>query len=315
MSTIVQKALDGLKKAGAEVTDVVIPGLDDLLRDSSMINSDFKFDLADYLARSENAPVKSLGEILDRGLYHTALEATFRARNAVEQRESEASRRARIKRTAIRQAVEAVLREHRLVALVYPTLRRKPARIGDAQSGTNCQLSAHSGLPALGVPAGFTDDGLPVGIDLLGGAFKEQELLSARLLHRTDTESASAARSARRLWLPASRPRRGRRRRRSTPSIFGLTDPDFGAVLSLSYDESTSRLNYALSIDPPGRDHVSAVWIHAGTVEKPGPARHQLFAAGQPATGTVVLSTRIAETWPTAACSSAFSCERPWQCG
>ena len=131
VTTVVQQALDGVKKAGAEIIDVVVPGLDDLLRDSSMINSDFKFDLADYLAKSGDAPVNSLGEILDRGLYHTALEGTFRARNAVEPRETDASRRARIKRVALRQAIEAVLAEHRLTALVYPTLRRKPARIGD----------------------------------------------------------------------------------------------------------------------------------------------------------------------------------------
>jgi Asp-tRNA(Asn)/Glu-tRNA(Gln) amidotransferase A subunit family amidase len=50
VTTVVQQALDGMKKAGAETIDVVVPGLDDLLRDSSMINHDFKFDLADYLA-------------------------------------------------------------------------------------------------------------------------------------------------------------------------------------------------------------------------------------------------------------------------
>src|SRR6185295_14088865 len=138
----------------AQVVDVVIPGLDDLLRDSSMINSDFKFDLADYLAKAGNAPVKSLGDILDRGLYHSALESTFRLRNAVDQRDNEASRRARIKRVALRQAVDAVLSEHRVVALLYPTLRRKPARIGDGQGGSSSQLSSYSGLPALGVPAG-----------------------------------------------------------------------------------------------------------------------------------------------------------------
>ena len=53
--------------------DVVIPGLEELLRDSSMIQSDFKFDFADNLAKSENPPVKSLGEILDRGFNHSAL--------------------------------------------------------------------------------------------------------------------------------------------------------------------------------------------------------------------------------------------------
>ena len=178
MSTIVLGTLAELKKAGAEVTDVAIPGLEDLLRDSSMINFDFKFDLAEYLAKSENPPVKSLAEILDRGLFHAALESQFRTRNAVEQRESDASRRVRVKRTAIRQAVEAVLAEHRLAALVYPTLRRKPARIGDLQRFGNCQLSSHSGLPALAVPAGFSTDGVPVGMDLLGSAFTEQDLLS-----------------------------------------------------------------------------------------------------------------------------------------
>src|SRR5262245_15699890 len=101
IASIVEKALDTLKKAGAEVIDVPIPGLDDLLRDSSMIAYDFKFDLADYLARSADSPVKSLGEVLERGLYHTALESTLRRLNATESRESDQSRRARIKRNAL----------------------------------------------------------------------------------------------------------------------------------------------------------------------------------------------------------------------
>jgi amidase len=178
VATVVQNALDRLKTYGAEVIDIAIPGLDELLRDSLMITSDFKFDLVEYLEKFEDPPVKSLGELLDRGLFHSALESTFRMRNAVAQRDTEASRLARIKRTAIRHAIEATLAEHRLNALVYPTIRRKPSRIGDTQIPSNCPLSSHSGLPALSVPAGFTDDGLPVGMDLLGGAFEEQNLLS-----------------------------------------------------------------------------------------------------------------------------------------
>ena len=278
VATVVQQALDGMKKAGAEVIDVIIPGLDDLIRDSSMINSDFKFDLAEYLARSGNAPVKSLGEILDRGLYHTALEATFRARNAVEQRESDASRRARIKRVALRHAIEAVLSEHRLAALVYPTLRRKPARIGDGQSGTSCQVSAHSGLPALGAPAGFTDDGLPVGIELLGAEFREQELLS--------------------LGYAMEQTLKLRRPPFSTPPLVGGRRPAArtaaatfsGIGLNLSYDETQSRLQYTLSLDSKAADRLTAIWIHLGTRDKPGAARHQLFGSGQAVTGNVTLA-------------------------
>jgi amidase len=287
VSTIILKALDELKKAGAEVIDVAIPGLEELLRDSSMIHSDFKFDLAEYLTRSENPPVKSLGEILDRGLFHTALESTLRMRNAAEGRDTEISRRARIKRTAIRQAVEAILAEHRLAALIYPTLRRRPARIGDAQVGSNCQLSSHSGLPALSVPAGFSEDGIPIGMDVLGGSFTEQELLSLgfsieqTMKLRRPPFSTPALVSGRRPMA------------RTTTATFHTqraTHPVFGVVLHLSYDESASRLDYTLRIDPSGRDHISAVWIHAGTVEKPGAARHQIFVPGQSDTGSVTLS-------------------------
>ena len=49
--------------------------------------------------------------------------------------------------------------------------------IGEMQMGTNCQLSANSGLPAITVPGGFTADGLPVGVELLGRAWSEPELI------------------------------------------------------------------------------------------------------------------------------------------
>ena len=277
---IVQRSLDALKKAGAEISDVVVPGLDDLLRDGSMINTDFKFDLAEYLAAAGNPPVKSLGEILDKGLYHAALEANFRARNAIEQRDNEQSRRARIKRTALRGAVEAVLNEHKVVALVYPTLRRKPARIGDAQGGTNCQLSAHSGLPALAVPAGFSDDGLPLGIDLLGARFSERELLS---LGYSIEQTLNLRRP------PFSTPELVDGR---APKARVATAALHGTMVNLRYDSTTAFLQYDIKLDVADRDRLESLWIHAGTPEKPGAGRHQIYTARQPLTGQLRLSSR-----------------------
>jgi hypothetical protein len=65
-------------------------------------------------------------------------------------------------------------------ALAYPTIRRKANVIGELQMGTNCQLSANSGLPAIIVPGGFTADGLPVGLELLGRAWSEPQLYDCR---------------------------------------------------------------------------------------------------------------------------------------
>jgi amidase len=282
VTTIVNRSLEALKKSGAEISDVTVPGLGDLLRDSSMINADFKFDLADYLARDGHAPVQSLGEILDRGLYHTALEATFRARNAIEARQSDQARRATIKRVALRQAVEAVLAEHRLVALVYPTLRRKPARIGDAQAGSQCQLSAHSGLPALGLPAGFSDDGVPVGIDLLGAAFAEPQLLSLgyaverTLALRRPPHSTPALRDGK---APAAR---------TTTLAVGRSSGVAPLSVAMTYDETQGRLDFTWSADPDAAGVVAA-WLHTGTAEKPGAARHPLFGPGRQRSGSAVL--------------------------
>ena len=177
VAAVIRQALDAMKALGADVVDVAVPGLDDLLRDSSVIGDEFKFDLADYLAREPGAPVKSLGEILERGLHHAQLDQTFRLRNAPEKRETEHYRQALVKRRALRAAVLAAMEEQRVVALAYPTLRRKPALIGQPQGGSNCQLSATTGLPAISMPAGFTKDGLPVGMDLLGKPWSEPTLL------------------------------------------------------------------------------------------------------------------------------------------
>jgi amidase len=267
VTTVVNRALEKMREQGAEVFDVTIPGLDDLLVDSSLIGSDFKFDLMEYFAGAPDAPVRSLDQILERGLYHSELEATFRARNQPETRETAATRRARIKQAALKAVTEAVLSEHRLDAIVYPTLRRRPARIGDAQGGTNCSLSAHSGLPALSVPAGFTTDGVPLGMELLGAAFDEQTLLS--------------------LGYAIERTLQLRQPPFSTPALVSGKAPasrrtrasGFGTALDLTYDPITSRLRFALTGDARTRDQLAAVWVHSGTKDKVGAARHELFSA------------------------------------
>ena len=254
---------------------------------SSLINSEFKFDLADYLARHPNAPVKSLGEVLDKGLHHLALEATFRARNAPEKRETDQYRRALIRRDALRSAVSAVLDEHRLAALLYPTIRRKPARIGDGQAGSTCQLSAHTGLPALGLPAGWTDDGLPVGMDLLGPAWSEANLLA---LGFSIEQTMKFRRSP--FSTPALVGGKAPVRRRS---VVGLVD-GAGPVgeLTLSFDPVVSELHYRVSVAPRRREDVTAIWIHRND-GKSGAALYPLYGGAAPDNGTVRLSSRDRE--------------------
>jgi Asp-tRNA(Asn)/Glu-tRNA(Gln) amidotransferase A subunit family amidase len=280
VSAIVRKALDGFKAQGAEVVDVSVPGLDDLLRDSSVITDEFKFDLAAYLAKVPNAPVKSLDEILDRGLNHAELDETFRLRNRPEKRETEHYRQAMIKRRALRAAVLATLEELRIDALAYPTLRRKPALVGEAQAGTNCQLSATTGLPAMAMPAGFSTDGLPIALELLGGAWEEAKLLKYAYA-----------------WEQAAKPRRPPF---STPPLVGGAAPApttaeitiGNASIRFSYDATTGALRYdAATLKMAPTDRVLALTLHRGEGDKPGPIVAHLLAPNQ-IVGSATLTLR-----------------------
>lgn len=281
VADVLRTALDAMKAQGAEVVDAVVPGLDDLLRDSSVISDEFKFDLANYLAKHPGASVRSLGEILDRGLHHEALDQTLRQRNAPQQRNSEHYRLALIKRRALKDAVQSALELQRLDALVYPTLRRKPAPIGEEQrpstitstsliAGT-CRLSATTGLPALSVPAGFSGDGLPIGLEMLGRAFAEPTLL--RFAYA---------------WEQAARPRRAPF---STPPLVNGGAPTprraamttgvgaDGAVATLIFDSTTGLLDYHVTVGGDAR--VLAVALHRTDGDRPGPIVAHLLRRGQ----------------------------------
>jgi Asp-tRNA(Asn)/Glu-tRNA(Gln) amidotransferase A subunit family amidase len=284
VAAVIRRSLESMQKAGAETMEVEVPGLTELLRDSSVIDSEFKFDLADYLARAPGAPVRSLPEILERGLYDAALEGPLRRRAAVEQRDNEAYRKALVKRRATLELVLATLEEHRLTALVYPTLRRKPAPIGEPQRGSNCQLSASTGLPALSLPAGFTSDGLPVGVELLGGPWRDAELLSL---------AYSLERSAPQRRAPGA-----------TPPLKGGKPPapvvlevvakgvDTQGLLRVrfSFDETTSTLSYTASVTGLPAADVLAASLHRGAADKNGAALQQLLGLGEGSgTGSLTL--------------------------
>jgi Asp-tRNA(Asn)/Glu-tRNA(Gln) amidotransferase A subunit family amidase len=279
---ILQKALDRFKAQGAEVVDIVVPGAEELLRDSSVIGDEFKFDLAAYLAKQPNAPVTSLGEIIERGLHHAELDATFRLRNAPEKRDTEHYRQALIRRRALRSALVTTLEDQRIDALAYPTLRRKPALIGEAQAGTTCQLSAHSGLPAIAIPAGFTADGLPIALELLGGAWEEAKLLNYAFA-----------------WEQAAKPRKAPF---STPPLVkGLapaptsTEIVVGpATLKLNYDATTGALRFeAATANMAPADRVLTLAIHRMEGDKPGPIVAQILAPNQVnGSGTLTLRGR-----------------------
>ena len=273
---VVRRALDELKKQGAEVVDVAIPDYDGIMASTSLIDADFKADINDYLSRVPNAPVRTLADAIDGGLVHAVIEPSSRNRNAVTP-DAEAVQRITAKREAVRRIVTAAFDEHRLDAMAYPTMRRKPSRIGEAQTGSTCSLSAVSGLPALSVPAGATNDGLPIGLELLGRAFDEAKLLALAYSY----EQASHPRKA-----PFSAPPLVNGRAPGS-QIFGtnlpVTGEGNGATLhtTFQFDPTTGELKYAAKSTGIPPERMFGAWIQRGGAGENGPAVYQILMRGE----------------------------------
>ena len=91
-------------------------------------------------------------------------------------------------RDSLREAILKVMADSSLDALAYPSIRLKPNLIGEAQAGNNCRLSSNSGLPAIVVPGGFTPDGLPIGVELLGRPWSEPQLIKIAYAYEQSTQ-------------------------------------------------------------------------------------------------------------------------------
>ena len=175
-------AMSEMQALGAHIERIRIPGFEAL--QSSRIDGffvlihDFKQDINDYLGSHEDAPVKTLEEILLSGQYHPSIDESLRLSQAMDERSAAEYLSELANRDRFRLAVLAAMAAQDLDVLAYPSMRRKAALIDEAQPGSNCRLSANTGLPALSLPAGFTEDGMPVGLELLARPWREALLLS-----------------------------------------------------------------------------------------------------------------------------------------
>lgn len=278
ISAIVSGALDAMGELGADIVQVEMPGLDSLLDSSGLIRHEFKFDLADYLAATPGAPVVSLREIIDRGLHHQELDERFRDRDLPTARETEEYRAALAERVELRRLLIEALDEHNLDALAYPTVRREIAPIGVPQEGSSCQLSAHSGLPALSVPAGFTADGMPVGTELLGRPFHDAELVALAFAY----EQAVSPRRP-----PTTTPDLidGRAPAPVVLRVEPVTDPGAGSVAVESrfrFDPITGTLEFDVVVSGAPAEDMVAIVLGRGSAEADGPVLHRLAGPGRP---------------------------------
>ncbi|MHB0964527.1 MAG: amidase family protein, partial [Gemmatimonadaceae bacterium] len=245
----IRAAARSLAALGAEVVEVSMPNFDDLIAGSSAIILETKFDLLDYFARPGGAPVKSLREIIDKGLYDKALELRHKMADTASARDTESHRKVLARQAVVRARIIALLDSLRLDAIAYPTSTRKPVLAGDPQLGGTCALSAQTGLPAITMPAGFTADGLPTGLELLGRPFSDARLVAyAYAFEQT---------GPRRRPPPAAPPLINGK----APQPVTFVAAAGGATGRFMFEPLSSDLSYTVQLSPALQHDVTAVVI------------------------------------------------------
>lgn len=279
--TVIEAAVEAMKGQGAEVVDIGETDLTTLLQDASVIGLEFMFDFDAYLAQTPAAPVRSLSELIELGLYHHLVDDGIRRSIQVESLDTDEYRERLAKREVVQAAVEALLDEHDLTALVYPTIRQTARPVGQPQAGSNCALSAVSGLPAITVPAGYAEDGLPVGLEMIGREFAEFDLL--RLAYAYEQASHQ------------------RRSPHSTPSLVTRSLPvaveveqvfdGVGLRGRFTLDRSRRELAYVVSVHGVLDQEVLFSHIHRTDSGAAGPVVYLLGGRGNPrVSGRLLLS-------------------------
>lgn len=177
LQDLFRQAFAHLEALGAEVVDLTIPDMAQLISNSGLIGHEFEADLDAYLQTFGSTDYPDLEAIVASGLYHGAVAALL-SRSAAAEQDPQRYAAAMAARDDLKRAINTAMESQQLDLVAYPPISALPVLIGENQPGNNCSLSGNSGFPALSLPIGFTDSGLPMGMELLARQLSDVELLA-----------------------------------------------------------------------------------------------------------------------------------------
>jgi amidase len=187
VNRVIRVAISRLQELGVPTTaDIEIPDLSTWLSDTSVYTIQSKVDIDDFLDKRPKAPVSSFAEIYDSRRFHPLNDLFHDIAEADEGPDGEVEcLRGRLNQERFQRLILNVFARHEIDFLIYPTVQViSPTREELAALKyraltfpTNTVIGAQAGLPALTMPVGFTADGLPVGLELLGAPLAETKML------------------------------------------------------------------------------------------------------------------------------------------
>ncbi|MFD2616027.1 amidase family protein [Terrilactibacillus laevilacticus] len=187
---LIDQALGDMKKAGAIIVEsIIIPSKEELDHfDSIVMYHDFKMDINQYLNQlPPSMPVHSLSDLIEYNNAHadialkygqTILERSEKTSGDPFDPQYLADRALDIKLSRTN-GIDPVMKEYELDALVF-------------ENAWGSDIAARAGYPSITVPAGYTNEGTPVGVTFTTMAFQEPKLFELAFAYEQQTKHRKA---------------------------------------------------------------------------------------------------------------------------
>lgn len=195
VNQVARNALSVISSDGISVDpDLEIADLAEWIGNTSVYTKVSPSDITHFLESLPNAPVQSYAEIYEQKQFHPENDLFDAIASAPAAPNEDVDYfHKRLNQDAFRRVVLGLFAESGVDFLIYPTVQVLPPTHQDLADGrftclsfpTNTVVASQAGLPAISVPAGFSESGLPVGLDVVGRPLSEVHLLQfARRLEK-----------------------------------------------------------------------------------------------------------------------------------
>lgn len=184
VNKVVRNALSQFTK-GTTLINVEIPNLNHYLNSTQIYMSRSRYDVDSFLASHPIIKDVTVESIHSSKKFHKSLPLFESLATGIKHPYDDPKYAAKLEnREEFQRIVIGIMAEHKLDAIAYPSVQIPAPTIKDVLGPrfgnnfpTNTVIGSQLRHPAISVPVGFTEDGLPVGLELLGMPYSEQKLL------------------------------------------------------------------------------------------------------------------------------------------
>ncbi len=187
VNSIVEDSLSQMAEEGSEIIDpVTIPNLEYYLDNASLYEYQSKHDINTFLQSLEDPPVESIEDVYEAEVIPEKMGAFDRLMSGYDEPTEHADYWESVDaQRQFRKAIQCAFAEHDIDAIAFPDLQIPPRVASELPQSRdsdpyliNTFIGSLSSCPAVSIPGGFTDEDLPVGVELLGLPYSEADLLS-----------------------------------------------------------------------------------------------------------------------------------------